>query len=104
MNKTILQVPVSKTLRNQAASAAQDLGLSSLQEAVRLFLNKLAQQEITISFTPKPIKLSPQAIKRYNKITTDIASGKQPLYATKNKKDLLSQLYGRKRPVHSKIS
>ena len=51
-----------------------------------------------------PVKLSPKAIKRYNKLFDDIDSGKEPLYEAKNVNDLLDQLYGKKDPVQSKIS
>ncbi len=104
MSKTIIQVPVTKTLRNRAALAAADFGFSSIQESIRVFLNQLAKKQITISFTPKSVQLSPRAIKRYNKIIDDIDSGKEPLYKAKNVKDLMDQLYGKKRPVRAKVS
>jgi len=53
---------------------------------------------------PKVIQLSPRAIKRYDRIIDDIESGKTPVYSSKNTKDLLDQLYGRKDPVQSKVS
>jgi len=104
MNKTIIQVPVSKTLRNKAALAAADFGFSSIQESIRVFLNQLAKKQIAISFTPKSVNLSPKAVKRYNKIIDDIESGKEPIYQAKNLKDLLDQLYGKKPPVRTKVS
>lgn len=76
MNSTILQVPVSKNLRDEAAVAASNLGFSSLQEAVRVFLAQLPTQTVKISFEPKPIQLSAQAIKRYNKISDDFEMNK----------------------------
>ena len=79
MNTTILQVPIDKTLRNQAAIAASSLGFSSLQEAVRVFLAQLPTQTVKLSFEPKPIQLSAKAIKRYNKIGDEIDSGKARL-------------------------
>ncbi len=50
---TILQIPVNKNLRDQAASRAEKMGFSSLQELIRLFLNKLAAGEIDIKFEVK---------------------------------------------------
>ncbi len=50
MNSTILQVPISKDLRDDAAVAASSLGFSSLQEAVRVFLTQLAEGRIKITF------------------------------------------------------
>mgnify|MGYP001593162805 FL=1 len=79
MNTTILQVPIDKTLRNQAAIAASSLGFSSLQEAVRVFLAQLPTQTVKLSFAPNPIQLSAKAIKRYNKIGDEIDSGKARL-------------------------
>ncbi|KKU69815.1 MAG: hypothetical protein UX92_C0009G0025 [Candidatus Amesbacteria bacterium GW2011_GWA1_47_20] len=73
---TILQVPIDKTLRNQAAAAASNLGFSSLQEAVRVFLAQLPTQTVKISFEEPAIKLSPKAIKRYNKMIDEVESGK----------------------------
>ena len=92
MSKTIIQVPVTKTLRNRAALAAADFGFSSIQESIRVFLNQLAKKQISISFTPKPIQLSPQAIKRYNKITNDIESGKEKLFTANSVKELMAHL------------
>ncbi len=75
MNSTILQIPVNKNLRDQAASRAERMGFSSLQEVVRLFLNKIALGEIDVSFEPT-VQLSPKAIKRYNKMIDEIEAGK----------------------------
>lgn len=104
MNTTIIQVPVTKSLRDAAASAAEDFGFSSIQESIRVFLKQLASKKLAISFTPKAVQLSPKAAARYDKILDDIESGKEPVYETKNIDDLLDQLYGRKNPVQSKIS
>lgn len=75
MDTTILQVPVKKSLRDQAALAAQDLGFSSLQETVRVFLAKLANGKVDIGFR-EPTVLSPKAAARYDKMVADIESGK----------------------------
>jgi len=72
---TILQVPISKDLRDKADFAAEKMGFSSLQEAIRLFLNKVAKGDINITFE-ETVQLSPRAIKRYNKIIEEIESGK----------------------------
>lgn len=72
---TILQVPLSKNLRDQAASKAKKMGFSSLQETVRVFLSQLAEEEIKIHFE-ETVKLSPKAIRRYNKMIEEIKSGK----------------------------
>jgi len=40
-------------VRDQAQKQAQAMGFSSLQEAVRLFLNQLAEKSIKIRFIPE---------------------------------------------------
>ena len=75
MNSTILQIPNDKNIRNQAASYAEKMGFSSLQEVVRLFLNKIATGEMNVTFE-RSVQLSPKAIKRYDKIIDEIDSGK----------------------------
>ena len=79
MDSTILQVPISKSLRDQAGSAASRLGFSSLQEAVRVFLAQLPTQAVKITFETAPVQLSPKAITRYNKRIDEIESGKAKL-------------------------
>jgi len=75
MNSTILQIPINKNLRDQAASKAEKMGFSSLQEVVRLFLNKIALGELDVTFE-QTIQLSPKAISRYNKIIDEVESNK----------------------------
>ncbi|HUW21550.1 MAG TPA: hypothetical protein VMW41_02670 [Candidatus Bathyarchaeia archaeon] len=106
MDKTVLQIPVSKDLRLKAQQAAFDLGFSSLQESIRLFLKKLADETVTVSFHERgTIQLSPKAAVRYRKILQDIKENKH-LYYAKNINDLFSQLDGDTlpRPVSKKIS
>ena len=50
MNKTILQVPISKELKDKAEEASAKQGFSSLQESVRIFLAQLSQGNLKISF------------------------------------------------------
>jgi len=77
MNKTILQVPVSATVRKDAEKQALEQGFSSLQEAVRVFLKKLAQGTLGISFEQEDVvQLSPKNARRYDKMVEDIKSGK----------------------------
>lgn len=72
---TILQVPINKDLRDRATSKAVRMGFSSLQEAVRLFLNKIAAGEINIRFE-ETVMLSDKNDRRYAKIIDDIKRGK----------------------------
>lgn len=91
MSNTILQVPLSKDLRDQAASAASKMGFSSLQEIVRVFINKVASGSLEIKLE-EPVQLSPRAIKRYNKIIDDIDSGKTKLKSFTSVKSLMKDL------------
>ena len=75
VSNTILQVPVSKDLRSQAALAASGMGFSSLQEAVRVFMTKLASGRVEVAFQ-EPVQLSPRAVKRYEKMIEEMESGK----------------------------
>ncbi|OGV96148.1 hypothetical protein A2W24_05280 [Microgenomates group bacterium RBG_16_45_19] len=99
MNNTIVQVPVSKSLRDRAAAAASDLGFSSLQESIRIFMANLAKRQINITISPaKKIDeytLSPRAIRRYEKLIRDIESGEEPVYTANSPQELIDQLHGR---------
>jgi len=94
-NRTVLQVPMSKSLKTTAEAAAHDYGFSSLQETVRIFLKKLAEKTIEINFIekPKPVQLSAKAIKRYNKMIDDIEKGRN-IYQAKDADDFMAQLHG----------
>lgn len=72
---TILQVPINKNLRDQAALQVTKMGFSSLQEAVRVILNQVAAGELNVKFE-EAVQLSPKAIKRYNKMIDEVQSGK----------------------------
>ena len=63
--RTVLQVPVSSAIRKGAEKQAQAQGFSSLQEAVRVFLKKLAQGTIGVTFE-ETVTLSPGAIKYFS--------------------------------------
>lgn len=92
MNRVVLQIPVSADLRKAAEAEAREQGFSSLQDAVRVFLKKLADKAIGLRFEEPTIQLSKAAIKRYNKITDDIEAGKN-VYSAKNVSDLMRQLH-----------
>lgn len=91
MNKTILQVPLSQELKTTAENVAISQGFSSLQEAVRLFLNKLAQGNLQITFE-ETTQLSAKAINRYNTILKDIEK-RTNVYEAKNIDELMKQLH-----------
>ncbi|KKS84973.1 MAG: hypothetical protein UV59_C0012G0066 [Candidatus Gottesmanbacteria bacterium GW2011_GWA1_43_11] len=92
MNKTILQVPVSKTIRDQAAAVATKMGFSSLQEAVRLFLNQLVDEKTDLKFVEKPLRVSPRAAKRLDKMVEDYEKGKLKTKKFSDVKSLMADL------------
>lgn len=71
MNSTIIQVPVSKTLRDKALSAATQQGFSSLQDFLRLVLAKLANKQMVVGFEEPAVKMSKKAETRYAKMAED---------------------------------
>lgn len=91
MNRTILQIPVSKDLKKSAEVAAEDYGFSSLQEIIRVFMKKLADKKINLTFEEGPIYLSPQVEKRYHKITQDFKKGEN-MTSAKDIRDLVKKL------------
>lgn len=91
MHRTILQVPMQEKLRNEAAQAAASQGFSSLQEAVRVFLRKLAQGEVHLRVAEREERLSPAAERRYAKIVADIKRGKN-ITKTKSLDELFAYL------------
>ena len=91
--KTILQVPMNVVLRKEAEKQALSQGFSSLQEAVRIFLRKLAQGAIGVAFEEEEyIKLSTKAIKRYNRMSEDFKKGRN-ISTAKSVDDLMNQLH-----------
>lgn len=75
MDTVILQVPLARTIRDEAVQTASSLGFSSVQEIVRLFLNQLAKQKIAVSFVPQ-INLSKANDLRYATMIKEVKSGK----------------------------
>ena len=92
MNRTVLQIPLNAELRKAAEVEAKAQGFSSLQEAVRVFLKKLADRAVGLRFEEPTIQLSQKAIKRYNKILEDIEAGRN-VYEAKDVNDLMRQLH-----------
>ncbi len=90
MSRTILQVPVSKELKEKAEEAASKQGFSSLQESVRIFLTELSQGGLKISFEPV-VRLTPKAERRYEKLTEDVESGRN-VESVRNVKNMMSKL------------
>lgn len=91
IHSTVLQIPIYKKIRDQASSKAEKMGFSSLQEVVRLFLNKIAAGEVDITFEPK-IALSPHNDNRYWKMINDIKTGKVKTKTFSNVNSLMGYL------------
>lgn len=94
MTRAVIQTPVSPQLRREAEQAAREQGYSSLQDAIRMYLQKLARGEIRVQLQEQfpPVKLFKKAIKRYDKMTRDIESGKVKLKWFDNVDDLTKDL------------
>ncbi len=93
MNKTILQIPLDKKIRDQATIVAAELGFSSLQEPIRLFINRIAQRKVEFTITDaEEVQLSPRAIKRYEKMVDDIKKGKVKTIKSNSIEELMKSL------------
>ena len=90
MQKTILQIPLDKHLKNTAEKAATAQGFSSLQEIVRVFLTQLASKKIAVTLE-EPHSLSLKNEERYSSMLEDFKSGKNVVTAN-GAKDLLKKL------------
>ena len=79
MQRVTLQIPMTKRLKDSAELVAEDYGFSSLQEAVRVLLTKLAKKQLSISveeveyLTPKQETV---LTKKYLQARKEIESGK----------------------------
>ncbi len=91
MNRVVLQIPIDANLRKAAEKTALEQGFSSLQEITRIFLKQLAEKTISVNFE-QTIKLSPKAIKRYNKMIDDIESGKVKTPSFDNVDEMMKHL------------
>lgn len=93
MSRTVVQIPVTTDLRDQAYQMAISQGFSSLQEAMRLVMHRIAKGSLRFDVysEPEPIKLSDKAIERYNKMDNDLKAGKN-FKTAKDINDLLSKL------------
>lgn len=90
MDRTVLQIPVPKDLRTRAEAVALDYGFSSLQEVIRVFMNRLANRSMEVSFQPM-VNLSSASITRLEKIDGDIENNKN-LYVARGLGDLKRKL------------
>lgn len=91
MNSTVLQIPMKRDLRDLATAKAIAMGFSSLQEVVRVFLNRVASGETNITFE-QSVQLSDRAARRYDKMIDEIESGKANLKTFTDTSSLMKYL------------
>ena len=75
MDSTILQIPMSKSLKNSARIVAAEYGFSSLQDLMRVVLTKLARRELAVSISEPTVVLTRKNSGRYLKMSQDFAKG-----------------------------
>lgn len=108
MSRTVVQIPLTTDLRDQAYEMAISQGFSSLQEAMRVILHKFVKGTLSVGVytEPAPIKLSAAAIKRYDQMTKDFQSGKN-ISTSRNIEELMEELNhgdNQAQKVHKKLS
>ena len=92
--RAIIQVPVNPALKKRVEKKAESDGFSSVQQLIRLVLAKYdrGSLEVNIGEQFPPVQLSEKAIRRYNKIDRDIASGKIKLKSFDSVDELMKDL------------
>jgi hypothetical protein len=91
---TIIQVPTTKSFRDEMAKIATDMGFSSLQDLIRFNLTQIKNKLLVptmVSVYPD-VKLSAKNDRRYSKIINAIKSGKEKTVGFKNTKDMIEYL------------
>lgn len=91
MNNTVIQIPISKQLRQQSENAATQAGFSSVQEVIRVFLQQFSQQKIVLHFDSPTIKLSSNNEKKYLKIISDLQKNKN-ITSTNSPNDFFAKI------------
>lgn len=86
---------MNKELKEKAQQVSSDLGFSSLQETIRVILNKLARRELKLQVTEQEaeeiIYLSPAAERKFKKAVEDIKAGRN-IYKPKNKEEFFKMV------------
>ena len=92
--RVVVQVPMSKQLKEKAESVSADLGFSSIQEIIRVLLTKLSKKELSLKVeeVEEITHLSPAAERKFKKAVADIKAGRN-ITKTKNIDELLSLLH-----------
>lgn len=76
MDTTILQIPLSKSLKLTSQEVANEYGFSSLQDLLRVVLTKLSRRELVISIHEPVVRLSPKNARRYTNMSREFAKSK----------------------------
>jgi len=78
MQRVIVQVPMTKYLKEQAEVVSSDMGFSSLQEVIRVLLTKLSKKEFSLRVeeVEEVRHLSPVAERKFKKAIEDIKAGR----------------------------
>jgi len=94
MSKVIVQVPADRKLRDKAVRAAYEYGFSSLQEMLRLFMNKIAKKElkVTIEDNVEYLTLHESAIleRKYKEFLKEEKKGKT--FEARSAEEMIRQL------------
>lgn len=93
MQRVIVQVPMTKELKDKAELVSLDFGFSSLQETIRVLLTKLAKREFSLKVeeTEEVTHLSKAAERKFKKAVEDIKAGRN-IYKPKNKEEFFKLL------------
>ncbi len=92
MDSTILQIPITKSFRDQVSGVVLEMGFSSIQDYLRLIMKKTLTKEIDVTVGPKPVMLSARNVKRYEKMVDDVLTGKEKVKSFDNVDDLFNDL------------
>lgn len=89
----MIQVPVNPQLKKRIEKRAESDGFTSLQQLIRLVLAKYDSGRLEVDVRRvESVQLSPAAIKRYNKMDQDMASGKMKLKSFNSVEELMKDL------------
>ncbi len=91
MDTVTLQIPMTKSLRDNAIKAAKKQGFSSLQEAARVIFTKMVDGKFTFTVSEPTVHLSSRAEARYRKMEADFKTGKN-IHHAKDLDDFFRQL------------
>ncbi len=91
MQTVTLQVPMSRTLRNDATAVAKEMGFSSLQEVLRIITNKIAHKQLAVSIDDTRV-LSRKNDLRYEQMIKDIESGQGKTFKLNDKQAMMDYL------------